>query len=123
MLYVGFVSSAQLSNKYLPPNYAGSSGGHGGFLQTPQKPSNQYLAPKGNLHYKGVSSSAGAGRSAGHGFAGAASSHSPVHASAGGHHGAGFRGGHSSAAAQIPILRSNYNDDGNGNYNFGYVEN
>ncbi|TDG40616.1 hypothetical protein AWZ03_012962 [Drosophila navojoa] len=59
-------------------------------------PSNQYLAPHPNqLHYHGVS---------GHG------------------RGAGGRGGAGAGArqAQIPIVRSDYQSDTSGNYNFGF---
>ncbi|EDW05996.1 endocuticle structural glycoprotein SgAbd-8 [Drosophila mojavensis] len=57
-------------------------------------PSNQYLAPHPNqLHYHGVS---------GHG------------------RGAGGRGGAAARQAQIPIVRSDYQSDTSGNYNFGF---
>lgn len=130
-MLIGFTAAGQLSNKYLPPNYAGSSGGHANFLQSPSRyqgaashPSNQYLAPHGGnsagQHYHRVNGGGngggahgggahGGGHGGGHGghYAGAASA--PVGA---------VNYGHNRAAAQIPILRQHYSNDGSGNYNF-----
>ncbi|XP_017850263.1 pupal cuticle protein 20 [Drosophila busckii] len=71
-------------------------------------PSNQYLAPQqsSQLHYHGVSSGAGhaAAHAAPRGFAAAAGSS-----------GAGRHSGQ-----HIPIVRSDYQSDTSGNYNFGF---
>lgn len=77
------------------------------------RPSTKYLPPNfaavgaaGSSqypHYHGVSPSAGLQ------YAAAASA--PAHAAS--------QYGHNRAAAQIPILRNDYSNDGSGSYNFG----
>lgn len=70
-------------------------------------PSQQYLAPQAQpsqLHYHGVSGAQSHGRIGGIGGAGGVAG--------------GFGGGHRSQP-QIPIVRSDYQSDASGNYNFG----
>lgn len=92
-LCLGVAAAGRPSAKYLPPNFA-AVGAAAGSRQYP--------------HYHGVSGGAGLG-AAGHQYAAAASA--PVHAAS--------QYGHNRAAAQIPILRNDYSNDGSGNYNFG----
>ncbi|XP_037808739.1 pupal cuticle protein 20 [Lucilia sericata] len=93
-LCLGAAAAGRPSTKYLPPNFAavGAAG------------SSQYP------HYHAVSGGRVA-PSAGHQYAAAASA--PVHA-------ASSQYAHNRAAAQIPILRNDYSNDGSGNYNFGF---
>lgn len=72
------------------------------------RPSAKYLPP----NFAAVGKAAGSSQYPRyHGVSGVASpAVTPVHASA--------QYGHNRAAAQIPILRNDYNNDGNGNYNF-----
>lgn len=70
-------------------------------------PSQQYLAPQAQpsqLHYHGVSGAQSHARIGGIGGAGGVAG--------------GFGGGHRSQP-QIPIVRSDYQSDASGNYNFG----
>lgn len=66
-------------------------------------PSQQYLAPQatGQLHYHGINPGQSHARIGGAGVAG------------------GFAAGHRSQQQQIPIVRSDYQSDASGNYNFG----
>lgn len=46
---MGFASAAQLPNSYIPPpSNALTAGGSSNFLQTPNRPQNQYLPPGQN---------------------------------------------------------------------------
>ncbi|XP_062140079.1 pupal cuticle protein 20 [Drosophila sulfurigaster albostrigata] len=83
----------------------------GGRLPQRYLPSNQYLAPQAShnqLHYHGVS--------------GGQAAHSRIGGIAGG--ASAYAGQHGAAAhrqtPQIPIVRSDYQSDANGNYNFGF---
>ncbi|KAM8719632.1 hypothetical protein ACLKA7_005807 [Drosophila subpalustris] len=71
-------------------------------------PSNQYLAPQSSqLHYRGVNSPS-------------AQSHGRI-AGVGAGHGQGIGHGHGHRQhQQIPIVRSDYQSDASGNYNFGF---
>ncbi|XP_030569111.1 pupal cuticle protein 36 [Drosophila novamexicana] len=88
-------------------------------------PANQYPAPQASqLHYHGVSGHSH-GRLGGGGGGGVAGGVGVgVGSSSGGFAGAGGHGGHGGHGgqrqAQIPIVRSDYQSDASGNYNFGF---
>lgn len=121
---IGIASAAKLpTNNYLPPpTGAIGSGGHGGFLQTPTRPGGQYIPPvsggSGVLGHGGF----GAGAGAGTGFGGGAG----TGAGYGGGSGAGYGGGYGSGAGgyykpsgqQIPILKYENVNNGDGSYHF-----
>lgn len=89
LLFVGNVRAGRLPQRYLP--------------------SQQYLAPQAGsqLHYHGVGGGQSHARIGGIGGAGAGVA-------------GGFGGsGHRSQQQQIPIVRSDYQSDASGNYNFG----
>lgn len=92
LLSVAYASAGRPSASYLPPSYAPV--GAAGSSQYPRYHGVNSVAPSRPLHH-------------------AAAISSPAAA----HHSAQY--GHNSAAAQIPILRNDYTNDGNGNYNFG----
>ncbi|KAM7348049.1 cuticular protein 11B [Cochliomyia hominivorax] len=94
-LCLGVVAAGRPSAKYLPPNFAAV--GAAGSSQYPR-----YHAVSGGAH---ISAAAAPQQ-----YAAAAST--PVYAAS--------QYGHNRAAAQIPILRNDYTNDGIGNYNFGF---
>lgn len=105
VLCVGLGSATDLSNRYLPPHYAGSSGGHTSFLQGHRpsfRPSNQHFSQRpSNAHYHGVNGAAH--------FSGSS-----------GTLGHNNQYSQTSGRPQIPILRNDFTNDGQGNYNFGF---
>ncbi|XP_055908373.1 pupal cuticle protein 20-like [Eupeodes corollae] len=120
LTFIGLSTAGKLSNNYLPPPHsAATAGGYGGFLQSPNRPSNHYIPPQAasakqqNLHYHGVSGGAFAGKSP----------HRPSQPqSQSGSYGASsspssFR---QPQAEPIAILRSENVNNGDGSYNFAF---
>ena len=116
-VFIGLSAGAKLSNNYLPPQSAGSAGGHGSFLQGPashQQPSNQYIPPSTNFNQQGspVQWSHGgwnSGQNSG-------STSSSQGWSGGNNLGTG--GYQKPSAPVIPIIKFENQNDGNGNYHF-----
>ncbi|XP_034484892.1 pupal cuticle protein 20 [Drosophila innubila] len=102
LLFVSAVVAGRLNQRYLP--------------------SNQYLAPQSTqLHYHGVNGAQSHGRIAGVGAGAGAGIGAGVASSFAGHgQGQGHGQGHGHRQQQIPIVRSDYQSDTSGNYNFGF---
>lgn len=86
---LAFASAGRPSASYLPPNFGPV--GAAGSSQYPRYHGVNSVAPSRPLHHAAPA---------------------PVHS-------ASSQYGHNRAAAQIPILRNEYTNDGNGHYNFG----
>lgn len=129
MALFGIAACARLENKYLPANQGGRGYSEGGAAFAP-KPSGQYGAPSGPAAGQFGGSGAGqyngaaAGQYAGqHGDASGQYNGAGQHGDASGqYNGAGQHGGAAGPhpGAQIPILRYENNNNGDGTYNYLY---
>ncbi|XP_019877904.2 pupal cuticle protein 20-like [Aethina tumida] len=139
----GFAACGRLENKYLPPNQGGRGYSNGAGAAFAPKPSGLYSAPSGLSgagHFGGSAAGQYSGSGAGH-FGGSAAgqysgsgaghfagSAAGQYSGASGHYdgaGAGqysgvgqYNGQH--PGAQIPILRLENNNNGDGTYNYLY---
>ncbi|XP_077301604.1 endocuticle structural glycoprotein SgAbd-2-like [Arctopsyche grandis] len=98
LLVVGVVacSAGRLENTYLPPNSAQSAGGNGAFLAAP---SSAFKQP---------------------GFGSSGAYRQPQGGSAQGSYSGGYSQGGKTTGQEIPILKFNNDNNGDGNYAFSY---